>query len=96
MGYPIGTELEQHLMKRLHKMEEAAELACGLLWMMESREDVGRGRKAQAAFEALRDALGGPGSKGLGKAIKRAIDAGHEADHPPGCDWWAGKKEIEQ
>lgn len=51
-----------------------------------------RREKVRAAFYALRDALGGAGSKGLGKAIKRAIDAGHEADHPPGADWWAGKK----
>lgn len=73
---------------RLRKIEEAAELACGLLWMVEDRRE-----KVRAAFHALRDALGGSGSKGLGKAIKRAIDAGHEADHPPGMDWWAGKKE---
>lgn len=25
--------------------------------------------------------------------IEAAIDAGYEADHPPGADWWAGKKE---
>lgn len=71
-------------MKQVH---EAAELACGLLWMVEDRRE-----KVRTAFHALRDALGGSGSKGLGKAIQRAIDAGHEADHPPGCDWWAGKK----
>ena len=71
----------------LRKIEEAAELACGLLWMVEDRRE-----KVRAAFHALRDALGGSGSKGLGQAIKRAIDAGHEADHPPGADWWAGKK----
>jgi len=47
--------------------------------------------KIQAAYEALRDALGGSGSDGLGKAIKRAIDAGYEADNPHGADWWAGK-----
>lgn len=29
----------------------------------------------------------------LKEAIKRAIEAGHEADHPPLADWWAGKKE---
>jgi len=74
---------------QLRKIEEAAELACGLLWMVEDRRE-----KVRTAFHALRDALGGSGSKGLGKAIKRAIDAGHEADHPPGCDWWAGKKEA--
>ena len=48
----------------------------------------------RAAFHALRDALGGSGSKGLGKAIKSAIDAGHEAEHPAEADWWAGKKET--
>lgn len=72
---------------QLRKIEEAAELACGLLWMVEDRRE-----KVRAAFHALLDALGGSGSKGLGAAIKRAIDAGHEADHPPGADWWAGKK----
>jgi large subunit ribosomal protein L7/L12 len=74
---------------KLRQIEEAAELACGLLWMVEERSE-----KVRTAFHALRDALGGSGSKGLGKAIKRAIDAGHEADHPPGADWWAGKKET--
>src|SRR5574337_1038719 len=74
---------------QLRKIEEAAELACGLLWMVEDRR-----KKVRAAFHALRDALGGSGSNGRGKAIRRAIDAGHEADHPPGADWWAGKKET--
>lgn len=81
-------EADAEVMK-LRKIEEAAELACGLLWMVEDRRE-----KVRAAFHALRDALGGSRSNGLGKAIKRAIDAGHEADHPPGCDWWAGKKEA--
>jgi hypothetical protein len=72
---------------KLRTIEEAAELACGLLWMVDHR-----GEKSQAAYHALRDALGGPGSPGLGKAIKRAVDAHYEADHPPECDWWAGKK----
>lgn len=79
-------EADAELLK-LRKIEEAAELACGLLWMVEYRSE-----KVRAAFHALRDALGGSGSKGLGKAIKLAIDAGHEADHPPEADWWAGKK----
>ena len=43
----------------LRKIEEAAELACGLLWMVEDRRE-----KVRAAFHALRDALGGSGSKG--------------------------------
>ena len=67
---------------QLRKIEEAAELACGLLWTVEYQSG-----KVRAAYHALRDALGGSGSKGLGKAIKRAIDAGHEADHPPEADW---------
>ena len=81
------TEAENELAK-LREIEAAAELACGLLWMVEMR-----GKKVLAAFETLRDALGGSGSKGLGKAIQRAIDSGHEADHPPSADYWAGKKE---
>ena len=81
-------EADAEVMK-LRNIEVAAELACGLLWMVEDRSE-----KVRAAFHALRDALGGPGSKGLGNAIQRAIDADHEADHPPGCDWWAGKKET--
>lgn len=71
-------------------IQSAAELACGLLWMVEDRHG-----KVRDAFHALRDALGGSGSKGLGKSIQRAIDAGYEADHPPGCDWWAGKKDTQ-
>lgn len=69
------------------QIRAAAELACGLLWMSDWRRD-----KANFAFVALRDALGGPGSKGLGDAIQRAIDAGYEADHPPEYEWWAGMK----
>lgn len=71
------------------RLQHAAELACGLLWMAGDRSD-----KTKGAYEALRDALGGPGSDGLKRSIKAAIDAGFEADHPPGADWWAGKKEA--
>ena len=71
---------------RLKKIEEAAELAYGVLWMAEPHSG-----KVCDAFHALRDALGGSGSEGLGRAIQAAITAGHEADHPAGCDWWAGK-----
>ena len=60
-------------------------LALGLLWMTERDND-----KVQAAFKTLRDALGGQNA--LHQGIEAAIDAGHEADHPPGADWWAGKK----
>jgi len=70
----------------------AAELACGLLWMMEDH----RHPHTKIAFVNLLDALGGPGSEGLGRAIKRAIDAGYEADHPPGATSWAGKKPEEK
>lgn len=70
----------------------AAELACGLLWMIEDH----RHPHTRIAFEKLRDALGGSGSEGLGRAIKRAIGAGYEADHPPSATWWAGKKPDEK
>lgn len=61
---------------------DAAKLACGLLWMTEYK-----GEKAQKAFEVLRDAFGGSGSKVLGEAIKRAMDAGYEVDAPVGFDY---------
>ena len=73
------------------KIIAAAELACGLLWMMADH----RHPHTKIAFVKLLDALGGPGSEGLGRAIKRAIDAGYEADHPPGATSWAGKKPEE-
>lgn len=66
-------------------IEAAATLALGILWMTE-RHDA----KTHAAYTTLRDALGG--RVGLSKAIKAAIDAGYEADHPSSADWWAGKK----
>lgn len=69
----------------LQKIESAATLALGLLWMTE-RHDA----KAHAAYTALRDALGG--RAGLSKAIQAAQVAGFEADHPAGASWWAGKK----
>lgn len=47
--------------------------------------------KTSAAYTALRDALGGRSA--LRQAIKSAIEAGYEADHPQGADWWAGKKD---
>lgn len=71
----------------LRGIEEAAELACGLLWMIDERSD-----KVREAYRALVAALGGPGSPGLKRSIQRAIDAGFEADHPEGATWWAGKK----
>ena len=69
----------------LQRLESAALLALGLLWMTKRDND-----KVQAAFKTLRDALGG--QKALRQGIEAAIDAGYEADHPPGADWWAGKK----
>lgn len=68
-------------------IEAAARLALGILWMDERVTD-----KTRAAFQILRDALGG--HDGLRKGIEAAIRAGYEADHPPGADWWAGKKEA--
>lgn len=76
---------------QLRKIAESAELACGLLWMIDLREG-----RTLAAYHALRDAIGGSGSDGLGRGIQRAIDAGYEADHPSGCTWWAGKKDATQ
>lgn len=67
----------------LRKIVEAAELACGLLWMTAEW----RQGKTEDAYKALLEALGGSGSKGLGKAIQRAIESGAQVDAPPGCDW---------
>ena len=80
-GDSLLDEAQAELAK-LRNIAEAAELACGLLWMSEWRQG-----KIDDAFRALRDALGGPGSNGLGKAIQRAIDSGAKVDDPPGCDW---------
>ena len=66
---------------------QAALLALGLLWMTERQSD-----KVHRAYTILRDALGGKDA--LRKGIQAAMDAGHEADHPHGADWWAGKKEA--
>ena len=71
---------------RLQHIESAALLALGMLWMTERHSP-----KVQTAFQTLRNALGGMDA--LRKGIEAAIDAGYEADHPPGADWWAGKKE---
>ena len=76
-------EIDLH---RLQHIESAALLALGMLWMTERHN-----HKAQAAFQTLRNALGGMDA--LRKGIEAAIDAGYEADHPPCADWWAGKKE---
>lgn len=73
---------------RLRQIEEAAQLAYGILWMIDERSP-----KVRAASNTLRDALGGPSSAGMRKSIERAIAAGYEADHPDGCTWWAGKKD---
>lgn len=67
-------------------IEAAALLALGILWMDDRRSD-----KTHAAYTALRDALGG--REALRRAIQTAIDAGYEASHPAGADWWAGKRD---
>ena len=65
-------------LQRLQHIESAALLALGLLWMTE-RDNA----KVQTAFKTLRNALGGKNA--LRKGIESAIDAGYEADHPPGA-----------
>ncbi len=92
MGNDDARNDDQAELAQLRKIADAAEQACGLLWMVDFSC---RDGKVLSAFQVLRDALGGPGSKGLGRAIQKAIDAGHEASHPPGATWWAGKKEPE-
>ena len=79
-------EIDLH---RLQHIESAALLALGMLWMTERHSP-----NAQAAFQTLRNALGGQDA--LRRGIEAAIDAGLEADHPPGAGWWAGKKEGKQ
>ena len=68
---------------KLRKIEEAAELACGLLWMTAEW----RQGKTAAAYHALLEAVGGSGSQGLRESIEAAFAAGHEVDAPPGCYW---------
>ena len=67
----------------LRKIETAAKLACGLLWMTAEW----RQGKADAAYKALLEAVGGSGSQGLRESIEAALAAGHEVDAPPGCYW---------
>ena len=71
----------------LRDLRTAALLALGLLWMTERQSD-----KVHRAYTTLRDALGG--KEALREGIQAALNAGHEADHPPGADWWAGKKDT--
>lgn len=68
-------------------LRQSALLALGLLWMTERQSD-----KVHRAYTTLRDALGG--KEALRQGIQAAMDAGNEADHPHGADWWAGKKET--
>ena len=70
----------------LRDLRSAALLALGLLWMTERQSD-----KVHRAYTTLRDALGG--KEALREGIRAAMEAGHDADHPHGADWWAGKKE---
>lgn len=72
--------------RNLRDIRPAALLALGLLWMTERQSD-----KVHRAYTTLRDALGG--KEALREGIQAAMDAGHEADHPQGADWWAGKRE---
>ena len=77
-----------------------AELCFGLLWMM-SYSFHDESKKYWAARQALKDAflhadvftgtVDGE-QEHVGRGIKAAIDAGFEADHPPGSSWWCGKK----
>lgn len=82
----LAPSLKQRGAPAPQHIESAALLALGLLWMTE-RDNA----KVQTAFKTLRDALGSKDA--LRKGIEAAIEAGYEADHPPGADWWAGKKE---
>ena len=68
---------------RLRKIEAAAKLACGLLWMTAEW----RQGKADAAYQALLEAVGGSGSQGLRESIEAAFAAGFAVDAPPGCYW---------
>lgn len=77
-GYKFGRS-------EVEKLQTAALLALGLLWMTERQSD-----KVHRAYTTLRDALGG--KEALREGIQAAMNAGHEADHPNGADWWAGKK----
>ena len=86
VAVPHAQMTEEIDLHRFQSIESAALLALGLLWMTE-RDNA----KVQTAFKTLRDALGSKDA--LRKGIDAAIEAGYEADHPPGADWWAGKKE---
>ena len=70
--------------REIATVEQAAELAFGLLWMKEQR-----GEKDGAAYKALSDALTKPAKK---RGIQSAISVGFEADHPVDADYWCGMK----
>lgn len=79
-GVPLAMQSAlKALTQERGQLRAAIELAYGLLWMSSLR-----GKKAQAAFEALSTALD---HEAKGRGIKAAIDAGYEADHPEGCDY---------
>lgn len=71
-------------LERTEGVRADAELALGILWMVEDRS-----KKVRDAHNILRDSLG---KEGLKRGIQRAIEAGYEAEHPLSADWWAGKK----
>lgn len=73
------------LKREVEALRKDAELALGILWMIDEREGL-----VHDAFNVLHEALG---KEGLRRGIKHAIDRGYEAQHPSGADWWAGKKE---
>ena len=86
-GEPLANAVANHAETSGSPLRQAALLALGLLWMTERQSD-----KVHRAYTTLRDALGG--KEALREGIQAAMDAGHEADHPHGADWWAGKKEA--
>lgn len=61
--------------ERLRRITDAARLSCGLLWMSQRDDPL-----VEAAFVALRDALGG--REGLRRAIQRATAAGYLPGEP--------------
>ena len=84
----IGDENRQRQLPLESELQTAAERAFGRLWMIEAERDP----RSHEARQILADVLDMEARR---RGIEAAIDAGHQADHPPGCDWWAGKPEDE-
>lgn len=72
-------------LERLRRIEQAAELAYGALWMTMHLK-----KKQQTAKDALAEALSNNGRE---RGIQSAIDHGLQADHPSQADYWSGKQE---